>query len=231
MPVGFFTKDIGFTLPHPPINERIILLVCRVFENAWQLLKQHPPTNFDIQTAHEDTITELLVGIIESRLRIPDEVAGFNSALFGKVIREHKITNYNKAHPDKMPDIFFDLRREQLSVLSEQDGLFVECKPLDPDHPVYSCYCKAGLIRFVTGDYAWAMQQALMVGYAENLYSYANLSTALDTQGHKIDLNTASHGTVAGVSLYQSVHDRTFPWLEGHGTACPIEISHYWLHL
>ncbi|MDD3275454.1 MAG: hypothetical protein PHP93_00195 [Kiritimatiellales bacterium] len=231
MSIGFFTKGIDFELPHPPIDVRVVLLICRVFQEAWLLLKKYPPTNFNIQTAGEDTITEVLVGIIESRLRISGEVEGFSSALFGKVIRDCKITNFNKAAPDKMPDIFFDLRREHLSVLSEQDGLFVECKPVDFEHPVYSCYCKKGLIRFVNGDYAWAMQQALMVGYVKHPYSYTNLSTALDLEGHKIDLNTISHCTGAGGVLYQSVHDRTFQWLEDRGVACSIEVSHQWLPL
>jgi len=231
MLVGFFTRGINFELPHPPVNDRTILLVCRVFEKAWELLKKNPPANFDIQTANEDSISEILVGIIESRLRYSDEVNGFDSALFGRVSREPKITNYNKKHPDKMPDIFFDLRREQLQTLSEQDGLFVECKPVDPNHPVYSCYCKKGLIRFVNGDYAWAMQQALMVGYVQKPYSYTNLSTAIDTQGENIPLNTTRHGTAAKGILYQSTHKRTFQWVENRGTACSIQISHHWLSL
>ncbi len=231
MSIGFFTKGIDFELPHPPIDVRVVLLICKVFQEAWLLLKQYPPTNFDLQAAGEDTITEVLVGVIESRLRITGEVEGFSSALFGKVIRECKITNFNKTAPDKMPDIFFDLRREHLSILSEQDGLFVECKPVDSEHPVYSCYCKKGLIRFVNGDYAWAMQQALMVGYVKTPYSYANLSTALATQNPKIDLNTADHSAIAEGILYQSVHNRTFQWLEDRGVACPLEIFHHWLPL
>lgn len=95
-------------------------------------------------TAQEDVITEQLVGVIESRLRHTGEVDGFNAALFGRVSREPKITNYDKRHPDKMPDIFFDLKREQLSALFEHDGLFVECKPIDGTHPLGSCYCKKG---------------------------------------------------------------------------------------
>ena len=229
MPVGFFTEGIGFSLPHPPINERIILLVCKVFRKAWQLLQKHPPSGFNLQNACEDTITEILIGIIESRLRITGEIEGFDSLLFGKVIREHKITNFDKTHPDKMPDIFFDLKREDLRIYSEQDGLFVECKPVDSDHRVYSCYCKKGLVRFVNGDYAWAMQQALMVGYAKEPYTYANFASVLDKKGHNIDLNTTDHGPIEGDNLYQSIHQRMFEWMEKHGSACPIAVFHLWL--
>ena len=101
-----------------------------------------PPSGFILQSANEDTITQVLVEIIEDRLRKSGELDGFNCALFGKVIREPKITNVDKKNPDKMPDIFFDLRRDQLAILSDQDGLFVECKPVDTKHSILSCYCK-----------------------------------------------------------------------------------------
>ena len=53
-------------------------------------------------------------------------------------------------------------------VISTQNGLFVECKPVDAAHPPGGDYCDAGLIRFVNGDYAWAMQESLMVGYVRD---------------------------------------------------------------
>jgi len=229
MPVGFFTEGIEFSLPHPPINERVILLVCKVLRAAWQLLEQNPPPGFKFHSENEDTITENLVGVIESRLRKNGEIKGFNSALFGRVVREPKITNFNKNHPDKMPDILFDLKRETLPILSEQDGLFVECKPVDSAHPVYSCYCKEGLIRFVRGDYAWAMQQALMVGYAKAPYSYQHLNCTLASRSPNTEFNTLQHGPVEGTDLYRSIHDRHFDWMKKHEKACPITISHIWL--
>ena len=126
MAVGFFTQGIEFTLPHPPISQRTILLLCKVIRRAWQLLMEQPPTHFLFNSTDEDAITQVLVEIIENRLRKYGEVDGFNSALFGKVVREPKITNFDKKHPDKMPDIFFDLKRERYPLLSDQDGLFVQ---------------------------------------------------------------------------------------------------------
>jgi hypothetical protein len=229
MPVGFFTKGINYSLPHPLIDDRVILLICAALARSWTLLIHDPPRGFDIDKADEDTITEQLVGIIESRLRKNGEVSGFDRALFGKVVREPKVTNYSKSRPDKMPDILFDLRREQLPVLSEQDGLFVECKPVDAKHPVYSCYCKKGLVRFVNGDYAWAMRQALMVGYAADTYDYLRLSSVLADRLKNAPFNVVAHGSCKESGLYRSTHKREFPWLEKHGTASPICVSHLWL--
>jgi hypothetical protein len=228
MAVGFFTQEIEFTLPHPPIPQRTILLLCEVIRRAWQLLAESPPSGFILNAAKEDTITQILVEVIENRLRKHGEVNGFNKVQFGKVIREPKITNYNKEHPDKMPDIFFDLKREKAPVLSDQDGLFVECKPVDGDHPVFSCYCQKGLIRFVNGDYAWAMQDALMVGYVNGNYSFVKLASVLD-DSKNADLNTSRHSEVNKYSIYRSHHNRKFNWLENCGQACRISVSHLWL--
>ncbi|MBC2716593.1 MAG: hypothetical protein HF978_14915 [Desulfobacteraceae bacterium] len=229
MGVGFFTQGIKFTLPHPQISQRTILLICKVIKRAWQLLEEKPPFGFFLQSEYEDTITQLLVEIIENRLRKSGEVDGFNCALFGKVIREPKITNFDKKHPDKMPDIFFDLKREQPPVLSEQDGLFVECKPVDRNHPILSCYCKKGLIRFVNGDYAWAMQDALMVGYVKTPYSFKKLASVLDDNKENDNLKIIEHYEVVEYSIYRSSHKREFEWPEKRGQACPVTISHLWL--
>ena len=228
MAVGFFTYGIEFVLPHPPIHPRTILLLCKVIKRAWQLLIENPPSGFLLQSAGEDAITLELVYIIENVLRKRGEVAGFNFALFGKVIRGQEITNFDKTHPDKRPDIFFDLKRDKLPVLSDQDGLFVECKPVDHKHPILSCYCKKGLIRFVDGDYAWAMQDALMVGYDKGDYSFGKLASVLDDGRNSAFLNTTNH-SVVNEYMYRSNHKREFKWPKKRGQACPINVSHLWL--
>lgn len=231
---GFFLQDIDFKLPHPKISKRTILLFCKVIKKAWRLLGENPPSGFSLKSADEDTITLELVWIIENRLRQQGEVKGFDSGMFGRVSREPKVTNFDKKHPDKMPDIFFGLKRNGLPTLSEQDGLFVECKPVDRNHSVSAHYCKKGLARFVMGDYAWAMQEALMVGYVTAPYSFTkpseveNLSTVLDDK-KSCELNTKSHFKSAKFEIYYSTHDRKFEWLENRGKACSIAVSHLWL--
>ena len=231
MAIGFFTHGIEYTLPHPQIPQRTVLLLCKVIKRAWQLLEKMPPSGFILQSADEDTITQVLVEIIENRLRKNGELEGFNCALFGKVTRDQKIPNVDKKHPDKMPDIFFDLRRDQLAILSDQDGLFVECKPVDHKHPILSCYCKKGLVRFVNGDYAWAMQDALMVGYVKDHYSFIKLASVLDDSKKSAILKTTNHFAIYEYAIYSSNHKREFEWPESRGQACPISVAHLWLSL
>ena len=167
--------------------------------------------------------------VIENRLRKNGDVDGFNCAMFGKVNREPKITNVDKKHPDKMPDIFFDLKRDQLPILNDQDGLFVECKPVDRKHPILSCYCQKGLIRFVNGDYAWAMQDAMMIGYVSKPYSLDKFADVLDNGKKCAALKTINHSTVDEKTIYRSSHNREFKWPQNRGKVCPIEVSHLWL--
>jgi len=228
MAVGFFTQGITYALPHPQIPQRTILLLCKVIRRAWQLLEERPPSDFTLESEDEDTITRLLVEIIENRLRKYGEVDGFDCARFGRVSRDQKIPNFDKKHPDKMPDIFFDLKRDKLPILSNQDGLFVECKPIDAQHPIFSCYCKKGLIRFVNGDYAWAMQDALMVGYVKGSYSFTKFASVLADPKSAI-IKTAYHYAVGEYGIYRSNHDRGFEWPENLGQAISITVSHLWL--
>ncbi len=227
MGVGFFTHGVDFEFPHPQIPQRVVLLICNVIKKAWQLLEEMPPPGFALQSADEDTITQMLVEIIENRLRKNGEIDGFNRAMFGRVVRDPKITNFDKKHPDKMPDIFFDLKRDQPSILSDQDGLFVECKPIGLKHPILSCYCNKGLVRFVNGDYAWAMQDALMVGYVKGSYSFTKFASVLEKT--KAVLKATSHSAIDEYAIYRSSHDRDFHWPESRGKACPITVSHLWL--
>jgi hypothetical protein len=227
MALNFFTNGIDYQLPHPPIPPRVIVLVCDVIKRAWRLLKEKHP---NIESFDEDAITQLLIEIIENRLRQTGEVEGFNSALFGRVNREPKITNFNKSHPDKMPDMFFDLKRERLPVLSDQDGLFVECKPVDSSHPILSCYFQKGLMRFVIGDYGWAMQDALMVGYAKNPHTIKHLAAAINSP-KSAGIKTIKHFAMDDCDVYRSIHKRDYEWLENHGQACPISLSHLWLNI
>ncbi|MDA8429213.1 MAG: hypothetical protein M0T70_08145 [Geobacteraceae bacterium] len=128
-----------------------------------------------------------------------------------------------------MPDIFFDLKREKAPVLSDQDGLFVECKPVDSKHPVSSCYCQMGLIRFVNGDYAWAMQDALMVGYVTGHYSFEKLESVLN-KNDSANLKTNYHSEIVP-SIYRSNHNRELELPESFGLACQISVTHLWLQL
>lgn len=232
---GFFTQDVVFELPHPPIPLRLILIVHAVVERGLQLLREAPPDGFAISLADEDKITLHLHWVIANRLYKQKEVPGFDKRTFGKPEREPKMTNFDGNHPDKMPDLVFFLKRDSLPVLLSHDALVAECKPVDANHPAGGDYCDKGLNRFVIGDYAWPMQEAMMVGYVRDGRSVAaNLLPAMarrrDDLGTVDEPRPVETGRAAQQAdrMHVSVHSRAFDWPDGRGRACNIRIFHSW---
>ena len=96
-------------------------------------------------------------------------------------------------------------------------------------------YCDEGIHRFVRGDYAWAMQDAMMVGYVRDGYTIAShLAPAMEAD-YRLEteegLDVVDHhcgATLFNEALHISVHRRPFDWTANRGRAFPITIYHSW---
>ena len=239
---GFFTLGVPaerYHLPHPRLGLPVLLLIRRVVLRAFELLREQ---QFNLTAAQEDQVTAALRSTIENNLRQSGEVPGFDKRTFETVIRQGQWANYDGTSLTKAPDFFFKLRDDETeprSVLPEHDGLFVEAKPVDATHAVGSRYCDDGLIRFVRGDYAWAMQEAMMLAYARNgrtiersllpAMSEAPRLSTLQTQQLPARTTMEMAGsTPAAEAVFMSRHERTFQWPDSKGQATPIDIFHVW---
>ena len=129
------------------------------------------------------------------------------------------------------------LKRDRLPVLASQDGLFVECKPVDGKHAVGAHYCERGICRFVDGEYAWAMQDGLMVGYVRGGRTITkDLSPVLaePTRQARLGFPSAPYKLVSTTlsdrdePLHVTTHRRKFPWLGDQGPAGEIRLFHSW---
>jgi hypothetical protein len=151
-----------------------------------------------------------------------------------------EVVNYNSTKKSKRPDLCFELRRERsFEFIQEQDALFAECKPVDRKHKLKDHYCAVGkdctgIERFIIGDYAWAMEQAFMIGYVQDGFRiHPGLAEELADPEKCAGLGEPSQLAVVGmesglgIPLYQSVHRRTFQWTHGR-PATPIELFHSW---
>jgi hypothetical protein len=163
-------------------------------------------------------------------------VDGFDRELFTTVTRETKLRTFDGRSLDKMPDLLVGLVGRDSFRPRSQDWLFIECKPVDVDHAVGTHYCDKGLIRFVKGEYAWAMQEAMMVGYAREGYTIAlKLEEALRKRGDNIPTVgyprtcPRSKTTQFSEAVQISTHGRTFHYVETGTAAPPIIIRHLWL--
>lgn len=239
---GQFTHGVApgrYRLPHPRIKFPAILLVRRVLMCAFEKLRAR---GFPLAQSREDRVTEQLFNVVENDLRQTGEIEGFNPTFYERVVRHGQVTNYNGEKLGKTPDLSFKLRHvedEPRPVLSSHDALFIECKPVDAEHPAGSAYCDDGLIRFVNGDYAWAMQQGVMLAYARDGRTIAgNLIPAMGEANRKTTLATVKPpkpslaATAAACAQAEAVHisqhRRGFPWPHGKGTASDITIYHLW---
>lgn len=234
---GFFSQGVSYQLPHPGVDERLILIVHAAVTRAFELLRQHPPTGFVLASAKEDDITRQLEFILENRLRPHGEVPGFDSRSFGRVSKAPELTNVDGQHPAKKPDLVFDLKRESFQVLHTHDALFAECKPVDRRHRIPSCYCNDGMHRFINGDYAWTMQEAMMIAYVRDNHTIAEhlapnlasprLHAALGSPTPPVQV-PASGSHERAEALHITTHQRVFLWPGGRGQACAIRIFHSW---
>lgn len=239
---GFFTLGVPperYHLPHPRLDLPVILLIRRVLLRAFELLREQ---KYNLAAATEDQVTAALRSTIESNLRQSGEVPGFDKRRFEAVIRQGQWANYDGTRLTKTPDLFFKLRDDESEprpVLSEFEGLFIEAKPVDSTHPVGSKYCDDGLIRFVRGDYAWAMQEAMMLAYARDGRTIAKqlipemakadrMKSLATVQLPKGCLATAAAACSEAEAVHISQHRRDFPWPADKGPATDITVYHLW---
>jgi len=239
---GLFTLGVHpdqYDLPHPRLGLPVILFLRRVLLRAFEKLRDR---GFPLATEREDRVTEQLFNVLENDLRQTGEIDGFNSTFYERVVRHAEVTNYNGKKLAKTPDLSFKLRyagAEPRPVVSAHDALFVECKPVDADHAAGSAYCDDGLIRFVNGDYAWAMQDAMMLAYTRNGRTIAgHLTPAMAVSARKASLGIVQplrlcpgHAAAAcpeAEAVYLTKHCRAFPWPDGKGSATDITVYHLW---
>lgn len=236
---GIFTHaSPNHQLPHPPIPIRLMLAAHAAFVAAFTMLRTIPVEGFVLATALEKEITRQLKGILVNYLLPNGTVPGFSKTYFSYVVRDSELTCFDGTHPDKKPDLVLGLQRpDGARVIADQDALFVECKPVDTDHPLTSEYGIAGIRRFVEGEYAWAMRSAMMVGYVRGNYTIGgNLRSNLkkNAQDSRFGNPTAPRqipGSGRGdkyEALRFTKHGRPFSWLSTGRRATPITLLHSW---
>lgn len=219
------------------IPPSLMVVVQNVISTAWRiLLEEVAQGSFSICKSTEDQITERLHMIL-GELDAAGDSAVSGLSLLQCPVREGNVRNYDCSRLDMQPDLTFRPMRQLIPCANTvPTAIFVECKPIDARHPIPSIYCRAGLIRFVNGDYAWGVDRAMMVGYVRNVCTLpGGLSTAFVdftlSQRMKLVGNLqVQPNTASGDTVCQSTHSRQFPL---PGTARPvgqIVITHLWLN-
>jgi hypothetical protein len=236
---NFFTQRPAarFTVPHAPLGERWMLVAHAAVTAAFVIIRKR---GFGLRDAAENSITNKLEGILVNDILNRGSVDGFDKNFFCRVNRGSEVENFSGEKIGKKPDLVFHLQRENSLWDIRQDALFAECKPVDRDHSLSANYCgvgtnRVGVERFVIGDYAWAMHEALMIGYVrDGFHIHPHLAECLaDPTRHK-SLGEPSppepvHSGCDGTEpLHQTRHLRRFVWKENGQPATPIALYHSW---
>lgn len=238
---SFFTRRPAARhfVPHEALGERWLLVIHVAVTAAFSFIRQR---GFDLRSAGENEITNRLEHVLMNDVLNRDIVGGFDRLFFGPVTRGSEVENYNGIKISKKPDLIFHLQRENVLWDRCQDGVFGECKPVDRKHSLAANYCavgtaRVGIERFVIGDYAWAMQEALMIGYVrEGFHIFPHLAAELAApRKHKaLGLPTepvvvpSDCDHVGREPLHLTIHLRSFVWKQTGEPASPIAIYHSW---
>lgn len=236
MGYGFFSDDSGLPLPHPPLPWPLLLKIEEAIGVAWGLLRDQPPEGFDLSTAEENEITHKLQTAVFDRVLRDKMVAGFDRQVFTVGTRGAELQNFDGTRRDMKPDLLVGFVGRPEVRIPTQDWLFIECKPVGPKHNVLRHYCRKGITRFLNGEYAWTMTQALMIGYASTSYELkATLKDALKHGETEFCVESQlreclrTYRTLFSHDVQVSRHRRNFAYLETEVAAPTITLRHIWL--
>jgi len=236
MGYGFFSDDSAFPLPHPPIPWPLMLKIEEAIGVAWGLLRSQPPEGFNLKSAGENEITHKLQTALFDRVLRNKMVAGFDRQVFTVGTRGAELQNFDCTRRDMKPDLLIGFIVRPEVRVPTQDWLFVECKPVGPKHDVTRHYCRKGITRFLKGEYAWTMTEALMVGYASA--GFALKTTLKDALKHgEAEFCVESQPrecrrterTLFTNDVHVSRHRRDFAYVETGVSAPSITLRHLWL--
>jgi hypothetical protein len=234
MGYGFYRDEVE--LPHKPLPLAVFLVVEEAIRLSWQRLKARPKPRINLQTATEDEVTHDLYEVVYDEVFDQGLVEGFDREHFTVVTREAKVRNYDGTKLDKMPDLLVGIAGRNDVHKNTQDWLFIECKPVDAAHTVGAHYGAKGIVRFIRGEYAWAMTNALMVGYASPGYTIdPKLIETLESRSEEFKVSRmpitcrSSPAASNAEKVHITEHERTFCFQENGKPAPRIKLRHLWL--
>ncbi len=224
--------------PYPGFDRLEIAAVDQALRIAWrELLAVQGERRINLTSAGELEISEHLAQVL-------DTLSGAKPAALPKAYienfavahRETALTNYSARSISKQPDLTIQPRvQPRPGINARLRCLFVEAKIYDPTRTTAN-YVRSGLIRFINGDYAWAMPEGFMLAYVRDVVVEA--STQLSSFFTRT--NTAAEFLLVGnparspisrrqPRLIETVHNRSWP--DAEFQPGNITVFHLWLNV
>lgn len=217
----------GQRLPLDPIAEPHLDVIFETVARVWQELKSEQSQTLMCGTEAE------INALLESRLNSLWRNDPLWSQLVSSVARGKESLSFDGTHLEKRPDLSIYLTGKHPSF-----PLVVECKLIDRESGKgVDLYCSNGIARFVTGQYAWANSDAIMIAYIRDNSSVEEHLSPFLAAGiqSRPDPWQTHHLPRAATGLRSTIssshHLRSFSYLAGVGSTAPgnIAIWHVWL--
>jgi hypothetical protein len=232
-PAKLVSHASGF--PHP-IAPGVIAVVAAALRKAWEMICADPTCHLAPSgpgNPEEDIYTDALCEILGYWLRdSAGSVEGFSRDIFENVGRGENLTNFNLTRINKQPDMVLRLAKAPLVQAQRYVGLFAETKVVTKGKAIRA-YTDQGIKRFVRGDYAWAMQDGLMVAYQKNpKRSIGTLAKRLeDDKSLAATQQSAEYLVTTGLPVplcAASVHSRSWKYQNSTDSPGDIRLWHLW---
>jgi len=210
-------------------------VVIQALKKAWVEICADPLKHLAPATPgnpEEDRYTDAICELLLYYLRDPSlPVNGFTSDVFEGVERGPNIQNFNSGAINKQPDLVIRLANSPLFNTRRYVGIFAEAKVVSKKKAL-SNYTQQGISRFVQGDYAWAMQDGLMIAYRKqpvrqvdaldaSLKKDLSLFTKQENSKHLVQSNLPIP------ACGKSTHERQWVYQAG-GVPGEIRLWHLW---
>lgn len=228
--------------PYPPWPTETVAIVEEAIRVAAQRVRRSKAGR-KLKAARENDLTLWLRHALDLLLE-SGSMPGFTCDVFERPRRGEEVENYSGKAISKKPDLAFYRQRNPSGVTERwHDGWFCECKILDATHPLRD-YVRDGIMRFVKGDYAWAMPAAQMIGYVRPSFGHnrradvrlMSYMSCKYRRGDKITCATAARLRADKVPAELSGNPPVFATRHGRRFKLPngakpgdIELRHLWL--
>jgi len=231
-PAKLISGEAGFPVA---ISPNVLTVVIRALREAWGLICGDPVTHLAPATPgnpEEDRYTDALCEILSFWLYDPSNpVEGFTADVFETVERGLNLSNFDATVINKQPDLVIRLANAPLVNARRYVGIFAETKVVSKNKSLTS-YTKDGMARFVRGDYAWAMQDGLMLAYQKKPHrTLSTLASPLQSDSALLVApENAKHLVQADLPIPaggKSTHSRQWSYKAG-GAPGNIRIWHLW---
>lgn len=219
----------GIQLPVVLLQDEHLMFIAEYLAKAWKDLSKS--TDSTIRILDEPDINALMVARLNTIL---DEDPQWGM-IVRKVSRGEEMISFDGSHLQNRPDLSISLtdRRRNFPFI-------IECKLIDAvSGKRVNQYCNDGLVRFVSGEYAWYAQEAMMLAYVRDGSSISSKLTPHLTKQQKKNPNLFATENLPkpikslSLDLAFSRHGRQFRYIDRnpYNDPGPIAVWHLWLSI